>query len=268
MDPYLPSPDEANRLSPRFLEFVGFSVGLAYVISLIGGAIGMSSDSSWYLQVVGRIDWWALPVAVLFIVGIFASCAHVIARISTHLFLRSRAFKGPRESTVNAALALAAWMLPVSTALVVVLRVLIQHMDPLPTVVVVAVALPFGILFWLYATAALAAAHRIPFEDAWMTVLVSLALVGIIDFLAEKYEEKYEEIYEDLRYTFANPIAIFLLVVTFRGMLILQYRTGKWTSPWATITLIVVSFLLSAFVSFHLSLGISWALARLASIAL
>ena len=181
MDPYLPSPDEPNAISEKLAVFAAFAVGLSYVISTIGHAIGMAPDSSKFLEVLGRVDQNVLPFALLVTVILVSIVAHIVLRGSTLVagwFLGSGVFIGPVFSTVNAGLAFAAYVIPAFTILIVGLRVLDANMD-LP-VFVSLLMIPFGLSIWVYMDAAFAAAHRLPFGKAWLFISTIIVVLFVI----------------------------------------------------------------------------------------
>ena len=172
MESYVPTAEGEPKISPRLLLFAAFAVGAGFVLSQIGAALGMAADGSTYVHVIGRIDRKALPFALLVAIVIGTVIVHGVAWLWTLVagwVFGARPFKGAVANSINAALAFTAWMLPLAVLAIVVLRVL--GANDVPAGVAMAIVLPFGLLFWVYLAAALAAAHRIPFQQVWLTIL-------------------------------------------------------------------------------------------------
>ena len=106
---------------------------------------------------------------------------HLVATLAAAVFAKAYGWDpiGPVSDSVNAALGFASWYLPILTALLVGMRVLISHttLGPLPVILVIVLPLTFAFLGYL--SAAFAAAHRIPLVRAVVLVCATGTLCAL-----------------------------------------------------------------------------------------
>jgi len=174
-------PDAAAKIRPKLLGYMGMSVGLAVVLTLLGAAVGMAPDYSPIVTRIGSIDKKMLPFAVVVLVVISAVVWHGLATAVGWLLARvsnTIPFRGKLAISINAGFAFASWYLPLFTAVLVLIRVAALHLPKVPPAVFLIGVLPLSLLFLSHFVLAFATAHRV--SAVYTFTLFGFTFVGLM----------------------------------------------------------------------------------------
>jgi hypothetical protein len=169
-------------VSGKLVIFSLLSVGAAIVIVRIGAALGMAEDPSLVVKVAGGLDEKLLPFAALVALLVLSAVAHVVFKVAGLIgaVLGHQPFRGSIAGSVNAALGFAAWSIPLTTTMIVCLRIVAANKVALNSPMLVLVILLFGMAFWFYLAAAFAASHCMSIGRAGSLFALTIALITFL----------------------------------------------------------------------------------------
>jgi hypothetical protein len=161
-----------NKVHAKLVAFSLIGVLTAMIIARAGAAVGMTPDPSWFSQILDRNHMnYAMPFGALIALVLVTFLAHGIIRLTSTvrtLALSAEPFRGSVQSSMNAALGLASWYLPLMTLATVGLRVA-AFRTPVPPFVAILVVAPVALLFWSHFSFAFATVHRMRVGEAVAT---------------------------------------------------------------------------------------------------
>ena len=181
VEPKTAAENAEPKVSGKLGAFLLTSVGVGFVINIIGTAAGMAPDKSDMVQVIGRIDEKYLPFAVAIAIVMFAILAHLIFLVVGfgQARLGEGRFTGSVYGAINAFTGFATWGIPLIMVCLVIMRLVAAHSKINP-LFLLGLVMPLGLALCVYFIAALAAGYRITPDRAGTLFGLSVVLTWLV----------------------------------------------------------------------------------------
>ena len=174
-------PAEA-RVSGALVGFTLWSALLAAVLFQAGAAVGMADDRSATAEMMSRIAPDQAPLAAALMITALTVAWHALAKLISGtlgwIYADAR-FEGVLSGSINAGLALGAFYVLATSAVLVVTRVAAVQVGTPPTPLLLTSAL-LGAAFVYHAVGAVAGAHSISWVRAFVIVASPIVIVAAL----------------------------------------------------------------------------------------